>query len=127
VILLVGSGVRYGGRNHTPALTTSCEQPGLAISVGEVRRGEPLYFAVTGPTRTVVVAIDAVSITADLVAVPVTGVADAQVDRIPVKMSGCKGKGELGVQVQPGDHTVGVFPAEGGAALVTKKLTVTAR
>jgi hypothetical protein len=127
VIFLVGSGVRYGDRNHTPALKTSCDEPGFAISASELRRGLPLYFAVTGPNRTVVVAIDAASITSDYVATPLTGATDTQVDRLPVKMSGCKGKGELGVQVQPGDHTISVFPATGGAPLVSKKLTVTER
>ena len=95
--------------------------------MSEVRRGNPLYFAVTGPTRTVVVAIDAASITSDYTATPLAGTAEAQVDRVPVKMSACKGKGELGVQVQPGDHTVSVFPAEGGTPLISKKLTVTER
>ena len=127
VIFLVGSGVRYGGRNHTPALTTSCEAPGFAISVNELRRGLPLYFAVTGPDRAVVIAIDAASVTSDYVATPLTGAAETQVDRVPVKMSGCKGKGEMGVQVQPGEHTISVFPAEGGTPLVSKKLTVTDR
>lgn len=127
LIFLIGSGVRYGGRNHTPALATSCTSPGLAISVTELRRGNPLYFAVTGPDRTVVVAIDAASITSDYVATPLAGAREAQVDRVPVKMSGCKGKGEMGVQVQPGEHTISVFPADGGAALVSKKLTVTER
>ncbi|MDT7573260.1 MAG: hypothetical protein QOE05_3434 [Actinomycetota bacterium] len=119
--------MRYGGRNHTPVLATSCETPGLAISVSEVRRGNPLYFAVTGPNRTVVIAIDAAAVTADYTATPVTGAVEAQVDRVPVKMSRCKGKGELGVQVQPGDHVVSVFPAEGGGPLISKKLTVTER
>jgi hypothetical protein len=119
--------VRYGGRNHTPALATSCDAPGFAISATELRRGLPLYFAVTGPDRTVVIAIDAAELSSDLQATPVDGAAEAQVDRVPVTMPGCKGKGELGVQVQPGDHTIGVFPAEGGAALVSKKLTVTER
>jgi hypothetical protein len=123
----VGSGVRYGGRNHTPDLATSCEKPDLAISVDELRRGLPLYYAVTGPTRTVVIAIDAATVGADLTATPIKDGAEPQVVRVPVKMSGCMGKGEMGVQVQPGEHTIGVFPAEGGAALVTKKLTVTER
>jgi hypothetical protein len=127
VIFLVGSGVRYGGRNHTPSLTTSCETPGFAISADEVGPGFPLYFAVTGPDRTVVIAIDAASVTSDYVATPLAGATETQVDRAPVKMSGCKGKGELGVQVQPGEHTISVFPAEGGTPLVSKKLTVTER
>jgi hypothetical protein len=127
VIFLVGSGVRYGGRNHTPALATSCEKPGLAISVSEVRRGGPLYFAITGPDRTVVIAIDAASITSDLAATPLSGARDTQVDRLRVPMSACKGKGEMGVQVPPGEHTVSVFPAGGGGALASKKLTVTER
>ena len=119
--------MRYGGRNHTPPLTTSCETPGLAISTNELRRGEPLYFAVTGPDRTVVIAIDAATVTADLAATPLTGATEAQVDRLRVRMSGCKGTGEMGVQVQPGEHTVSVFAAEGGPPLASKKLTVTDR
>jgi hypothetical protein len=119
--------VRYGGRNHTPDLTTSCTTPGLAISAESVRRGSPLYFAVTGPDRTVVIAIDAASLTPDLVATTAPGAAESQVDRLPVKMSGCKGKGVLGVQVPAGEHTVGVFPADGGPALASQKLTVTDR
>jgi hypothetical protein len=127
LIFLIGSGVRYGGRNHTPALTTSCETPGLAVSGSSVVRGHPLYVAVTGPDRTVVIAIDAASITSDYTATPLSGAGEAQVDRVPVRMSGCKGKGEMGVQVEPGDHTISVFPADGGAPLVSKTLTVTAR
>ncbi len=127
VIFLIGSGVRYGGRNHTPTLTTSCQAPGFAISVKELRRGNPLYFAVTGPDRTVVIAIDAAAVTSDYVATALSGAAQTQVDRLPVKLTGCKGKGEMGVQVPAGDHTISVFPAEGGAPLVSKKLTVTDR
>jgi hypothetical protein len=127
VIFLVGSGVRYGGANHTPKLATSCTTPALAISVTTVRRGNPLYFAITGPDRVVVVAIDAASLSSTLTASALPGVREAQVDRVPVRMSRCKGKGLLGVQVQPGDHTIGVFPADGGTPLMTKKLTVTER
>jgi hypothetical protein len=127
VIFLIGSGVRLGGRNHTLALATSCTSPGLAISATTVRRGSPLYFAVTGPDRTVVIAIDAVSVTSDYVATPLTGSAEAQVDRVPVTMAACKGKGVLGVQVPAGKHTVSVLPAEGGTALISKQLTVTDR
>ena len=127
IITLVASGVRYGGRNNTPTLTTSCEKPGFAISTSELRRGAPLYFAVTGPARSVVVAIDATSLAADLTPTLSPGAREAQVVRPAVRMSGCKGKGEMGVQVPAGEHTIGVFPAEGGPALVTKKLTVTER
>lgn len=125
VISVVAGGVRYGGVNRSPGLKTSCETPGLAVSSNSVRRGSPLYVAVTGPNRTVVIAIDAASITADLQATPLEGASDVQVDRAPVRMSGCKGKGVLGVQVQPGEHQIGVFPADGGPPLATKKLTVT--
>ena len=127
VIFLVGSGVRYGGRNHTPALATSCEQPGFAISATKLRRGEPLYSAVTGPDRTVVIAIDAASVTSDYDATALAGAAETQVVRVPVRMSDCKGKGEMGVQVPAGEHTISVFPAEGGGPLVSKPLTVTDR
>jgi hypothetical protein len=119
--------VRYGGRNRTPDLTTSCEKPGLAISTNDLRRGSPLYYAVTGPNRSVVIAIDAASVTSDFVATPLSRTTDTQVVRVPVKMSGCKGKGEMGVQVQAGTHTISVFPAEGGTPLASKKLTVTDR
>jgi hypothetical protein len=125
LIVIIGSGVRYGGRNHTPELTTTCEAWGMAISASEVRRGDPLYFTVTGPSRTVVIAVDAASITSDYVPTPLTGAAETQVDRVPVTMAACKGKGEMGVQVPAGEHTVGVFPADGGEPLVSKKLTVT--
>jgi hypothetical protein len=117
--------VRYGGANHTPKLATSCTSPALAISVTTVRRGNPLYFAVTGPDRVVVVAIDAASLSPDLAAQPLTGARDAQVDRVPVRMSHCKGKGLLGVQVAAGAHTVSVFPAAGGQPLASRSLTVT--
>jgi hypothetical protein len=127
VIFLIGSGVRYGGRNHTPELTTSCKAWGMAISASNVVRGSPVYFAVTGPGRTVVIAIDAASITSGLSATPLAGAIDAQVDRVPVKLSACQGKGVLGVQVAAGEHTVGVFPAEGGRPLTTRRLTVTER
>jgi len=127
VIFLIGSGVRYGGVNHTPALTTSCQTPGLAISASDVVRGRPLYFAVTGPNRTVVVAIDAATLSADLTAVPLAGVRATQVIRPPVTLSGCAGKGVLGVQVPAGVHTVSVFAAEGGGPLASRPLTVTDR
>ncbi|MDT7538546.1 MAG: hypothetical protein QOI82_2131 [Actinomycetota bacterium] len=127
VIFLIGSGVRLGGRNHTPPIATSCTSPGLAISVTTLRRGSPLYFAVTGPDRTVVIAIDAASVTSDYVATPLSGSTDTQVDRVPVRIASCKGKGVLGVQVLAGKHTIGVFPADGGGPLVTRTLTVTDR
>ncbi|MBK5306311.1 MAG: hypothetical protein JJD92_06450 [Frankiaceae bacterium] len=101
--------------------------PGFAISADELRRGSPLYYAVTGPDRSLVVAIDAASLSAELTATPVQGAREAQVVRPPVTMSGCKGKGEMGVQVPAGEHTISVFSAEGGRPLVSKKLTVTDR
>ena len=87
----------------------------------------PLYYAVTGPTRRVVVAIDAATVAADFTATPIKDGAEPQVVRVPVTMAGCKGKGEMGVQVPPGVHTISVFPAEGGPALASQKLTVTER
>jgi hypothetical protein len=119
--------VRYGGANHAPKLARSCETPGLALSVSTVRRGFPLYYAVTGPDRTVVIAIDAAALSPDLTATLTPGATEAQVVRVPKKMSGCKGTGVLGVQVPAGRHTVNVFPAEGGAPLASKPLTVTDR
>ena len=127
IILLVASGVRYGGHNNTPKLATSCDVHGFAISASELRRGSPLYFAVTGPARRVVVAIDATALSADLTPTVLEGAREAQVVRPPVTLSGCKGKGEMGVQVPAGRHTISIFPAEGGAPLVSKKLTVTDR
>jgi hypothetical protein len=126
VIFLVGSGVRYGGADHTPALTTSCTTPGLAVSTSSTVRGHPLYFAVTGPDQSVVVAIDAANLSPDLSAVPLAG-KTPQVIRPPLTIRGCKGKGVLGVQVGPGSHVIGVFPAEGGGPLTTQPLTVTDR
>lgn len=127
VIFLVGSGVRYGGQNRTPKLATSCETPALAISATTVRRGSPLYYAVTGPDRDVVVAIDAASLSADLTATVLSSAGEAQVIREPTKMSDCKAKGVLGVQVPAGMHTFSVFPAEGGTPLASTALTVTDR
>lgn len=127
VIFLIGSGVRYGGADHTPKLATSCTSPALAISVSTLRRGNPLYFAVTGPDRVVVVAIDAGTLSGDLTAAPLPGAHEAQVDRVPVRMSHCKGKGVLGVQVPAGAHTISVFPAAGGPPLASRPLTVTDR
>jgi hypothetical protein len=127
VIFLIGSGVRYGGRNHTPDLKTSCELPGLALSASELVRGSPLYYAVTGPDRTVVIAIDAVSLSPDLTPALAPEAREAQVIRVPTTMKGCKGKGVLGVQVPAGAHIISVFPAEGGQPLASKPLTVTDR
>jgi hypothetical protein len=127
IIFLVGSGVRYGGANRAPKLATSCTTPGLALSVSDVVRGRAIYFAVTGPAERVVLAIDAATLSPDLTATPVTGADEAQVIRPPVAVRDCKGDGVFGVQVPPGTHTVGVFPAAGGAPLVTKPLTVTER
>ena len=101
--------------------------PGFAISAGEIRRGSPLYFAVTGPERRVVVAIDATSLSADLTPTVAPGAREAQVVRPPVTLSGCKGKGELGVQVPAGESHDQRLPAEGGTPLVSKKLTVSDR
>ncbi|GAC1441887.1 MAG: hypothetical protein NVSMB55_10920 [Mycobacteriales bacterium] len=125
LIFLIGSGVRYGGANHTPQLATSCQTPGLAVSATDIVRGHPLYVAVTGPDRAVVVAIDVATLSPDLAAVPLPGASEPQVIRPPVVISGCKGKGVLGVQVPAGTHTVSVFPAGGGGPLVSKPLTVT--
>jgi hypothetical protein len=125
-ILLIGSGVRYGGVNRTPKLATSCTTPGLAISTSSVVRGNPLYYAITGPNRDVVVAIDGASLSSDLTATPLDG-RPSQVIRPAKHLSRCKAKGVLGVQVAPGRHTVSVFPASGGGPLTSKPLTVTAR
>lgn len=119
--------MRYGGVNRTPKLATSCETPGLAISATTVVRGRPLYVAVTGPDRSVVVAIDAASLSTGLVAVPLPGAVEAQVVRPPVTMRSCRGKAVLGVQVPAGTHTVSTFPAAGGVALASTPLTVTDR
>jgi hypothetical protein len=127
VIFLVGTGVRYGGVNHTPNLATSCATPALATSASSLVRGHPLYYAVTGPSRRVVVAIDAARLGPDLRATTLPGAREAQVVRPPVTMTGCKGKGILGVQVPAGTHTVSVFPAEGGTPLASRPLTVTDR
>jgi hypothetical protein len=126
-ILLIGSGVRYGGVNRTPKLAISCTSPALAISTGSVIRGHPLYYAITGPDRDVVVAIDAQALAPDLSATPLTGGQQAQVIRPATHLSGCKGKGVLGVQVPPGHHTVSVFPASGGGPLASRPLTVSDR
>jgi hypothetical protein len=123
-IFLIGSGVRYGGVNHTPKLATSCATPALAISTSTVVHGNPLYFAITGPNRDVVVAIDAAALAPDLTATPVDGASQPQVIRPRLRMSGCRAKGVLGVQVPAGTHTVGVFPAAGGRPLATRPLTV---
>lgn len=126
-IFLVGSGVRYGGQNHVPKLSTSCQTPALAISAHAVIRGTPLYYAVTGPNRTVIVAIDAAALSSDLTAAAISGAGEPQVIRVPLRMSGCRGTGVLGVQVPAGDHTVSIFPAEGGEPLASEPLTVTDR
>jgi len=127
LIFLVGSGVRYGGANHTPKLPTSCQTPGLAISATDIVRGHPLYVAVTGPQRRVVVAIDAAELNADLTETPLPGASQPQVIRPPVALAACKGKGVLGVQVPAGKHTVSIFPAEGGRPLASRPITVTDR
>lgn len=126
VIFLLGSGVRYGGANHTPALTTSCTTPGVALSARTTVRGHPLYFAVTGPNRAVVAAIDAANLGPDLTAVPLAG-KTPQVIRPPVTLRACKGSGALGVQVGAGSHVFSLFPAEGGGPLTTQPLIVTDR
>lgn len=127
VIFLVGSGVRYGGVNRTPKLTTSCQTPGLSLSTKDIVRGRPLYVAVTGPQRSVVVAIDAAELSGDLTAAVLPGAAEAQVIRPPVTLGSCKGKSVLGVQVPAGQHTVSLFSAEGGRPLASRPLTVTDR
>jgi hypothetical protein len=127
VIFMVGNGVRLGGANHTPKLKTSCTTPALAISTASVVRGQPLYYAVTGPDRDVVVAIDAARLSPDLTATALPGKSQAQVVRPPARIRGCKGKGILGVQAPPGAHTVSVFPAAGGDPLASKPLSVSDR
>ncbi len=127
VIFLIGSGVRYGGAHRTPKLTTSCTTPALALSASTVRRGGPLYVAVTGPDRTVVVALDAARLAPDLTTTLLPGAKETQVVRPAVQLADCKGASVLGVQVPPGAHTVSVFPAEGGEPLASKPLTVTDR
>lgn len=127
VIFIVGSGVRYGGQNRTPKLTTSCDTPALAISATTLRRGSPLHYAVTGPDRDVVIAIDAAVLSPDLTATPLPGYTQTQVVKVPEQIRDCKGNGVLGVQVPAGTHTVSVFPASGGDPLASRPLTVTDR
>lgn len=123
-IFVVGSGVRYGGARRTPSLVTSCTAPGLALSASTVRRGSPLYYAVTGPDQTVIVGIDVGTLGPGYRA---SAGPDAQVVRIPLPLVGCRGSAVLGVQVGPGRHLVSVYPAAGGAPLTSQPLTVTAR
>ena len=127
IIVFVGTSVRFGGGTRPPALAASCDRSALAISATEVRRGQPLRYTVVGPATRVVVAIDAASLSPDLTATPLPGASESQVIRPPTTLSGCKATGILGVQVPAGEHTVSVFPAEGGRPLVSKPLTVTER
>ena len=119
--------MRYGGANRTPKLATSCTTPAVALSASDVVRGRPVYFAVTGPQSGLVVAIDAAALSGDLTATVQPGAREAQVVRPPVSLTGCKGKGVLGVQVPAGKHTVSIFPAGGGQPLASRPLTVTDR
>ena len=127
IIVFVGTSVRFGGGTRPPELAASCDTSALAISATEVRRGQPLRYAVVGPATRVVVAIDAASLDPDLTATPLPGASEPQVIAEPKRLAGCKATGILGVQVPAGDHTVSVFPATGGAPLASKPLTVTDR
>lgn len=91
-----------------------------------MRRGDPLYYAVTGPDRAVVLALDAATLNPDRTATPLAAGRAPQVLPV-VNVAACRGKGVLGVQVPPGSHTVSVFPADGGGPLASQPLTVTER
>jgi len=118
--------VRLNGGRKPPELAASCHTPALALSASSIRRGGPLLYTTVGPTDRVVLAIDAATVAADGTATPLAGHPQAQVVP-PKQLAHCKASGVLGVQVQPGEHVVGVFPATGGGPLTTQPLTVTER
>jgi hypothetical protein len=125
-IILIGSTVRLSGARKPPDLTTSCTVPALALSTPTIRIGGPLRYTTVGPTDRIVVAIDATKVAADGTATPLAGHTETQV--IPQQqLTDCRVSGILGVQVQPGEHVIGVFPAAGGGPLTTQPLTVTQR
>lgn len=127
VIVILGSTVRYSANSKPPPLEPDCTTSRLALSSVEIPRGGALRYSVVGPERDVVLAIGAARLGPDLVAEPLPGAVETQVVREPKPLEGCKSTGALGVQVPPGDHTVSVFPAEGGAPLTSRPLTVTGR
>ena len=118
--------MRLNGGRKPPELAASCHTPALALSASSIRRGGPLLYTTVGPTDRVVLAIDAATVAADGTATPLAGHPQAQVVP-PKQLAHCKASGVLGVQVQPGEHVVGVFPATGGGPLTTQPLTVTER
>jgi hypothetical protein len=105
-------------------VATSCDKPALALSAQTIRRGGALRYTTVGPATRIVLAIDAATVAADGTATPLAGHSDPQVIP-PAELTKCKVSGILGVQVQPGEHVVGVFPASGGGPLTTQPLTVT--
>jgi len=116
--------VRLNGGRKPPELAASCDKPALALSTSTIRIGGPLRYTTVGPTDRIVVAIDAASVAADGTATPLAGHEETQVIP-PQQLTGCKVSGILGVQVQPGEHVIGVFPAAGGGPLTNQPLTVT--
>jgi hypothetical protein len=125
-IILIATTVRLNGGRKPPDLATSCDKPALALSALSLPRGQPLRYTTVGPVDRIVVAIDAASLEADGTATPLAGHTEAQVVP-PEQLENCKVSGIMGVQVQPGEHVVGVFPAAGGDPLATQPLTVTER
>lgn len=119
--------MRYSANTKPPKLDASCTTPALALSATTLPRGGALKYTAVGPERTVVIAVDAARLSADLVATPLPGAAETQVVKVPMRLAGCKATGTIGVQVPAGDHTVSVFPAEGGEPLASRSLKVTSR
>ena len=123
VIVLLVSVSNLGGGE--PALPANCTAYGLKLPTTAVREHAPVRWSAAGPDGEVVLAIDAATLGADLVAVPLPGRV-AQVIRPALRLSGCAGSSVFGIQLPAGPHTVTLFrltPA-GPVAAVSAPLVV---
>lgn len=105
VVLVLG---RAATSSRPPALPANCTTPALKLSSSEVRSGGPVRWAATGPTGTVMVALDG-----------------KQVSRPGTSLAHCRADGTFITSAKPGKHTVTLVDGRTGAVVATLPLTVT--
>ena len=131
-MLLLVVVVRISGRSgdQAPAIAGDpCATATFALSGASVKQGQPVRYRVNGPVGTrLVIAVNA----ATLVRQPDGGYQvrarerrEDQVDvstRVITVGSACTEKGQFGVPVDPGDHTVTLFRLTDASVLAVKTL-----
>lgn len=96
------------GRPAYPDLDASCTTGALALSAEETEVRADIRYSLVGPDGDVLLAINAASVSDELVATPTAAGAVTQV--FPEEpMVGCRLRGSFPAQVPPGDHVVSAF------------------